>query len=152
MPRVLTFLSHATRPSPLSPTIRSALLALTHDLHVLAIDSPHVVLAFAKVARRVVDNDGARLAQGNHSVVTEEKVITPGWKAHRHRSAAFANPRPPAVPATLEITLEEYYAAAAAMGLLAAQSEECDPEWASEWALNFGAVMAARARERRKKR
>jgi hypothetical protein len=74
---------------------------------------------------------------------------TPGWKPRR--AAAFVNPRPPAVPASLDLTLEEYYAAAAAMGLLAAQGEECDPDWASEWALKFGSTMAKKARSRRRK-
>lgn len=59
---------------------------------------------------------------------------------------------PPAVPATLELTLEEYYAAAAAIGLLAAQGDEPDPLWASQWALDFGTIMAAEARKRRAKR
>ena len=77
--------------------------------------------------------------------------VSAGWKPRRPE-AGLTNPKPPALPATLHLTLEEYYAAAGAMGLLAAQGEECDPEWASEWALNFGAVMARAARERRKKR
>lgn len=79
-------------------------------------------------------------------------MATPGWKPRRPRTAtALANPRPPAAPATLDLTLEEYYAAAGAMGLLAAQGEECDPEWAAEWALKFGVKLAAKARERRNK-
>lgn len=76
---------------------------------------------------------------------------TPGWKPKQRRSA-LANPRPPAVPATLDLTIDEYYAAAGAIGLLAAQGEECDPEWAADWALDFGRVMAAKAERRRKRK
>ena len=70
---------------------------------------------------------------------------TRGWNTR----VALLNPRAPAVPATLDITLEEYYAAAGAIGLLSAQLQEPDPRWASEWSLNFGATMAAEARRRR---
>lgn len=60
------------------------------------------------------------------------------------------NPRTPSVPASLNLTLEEYFAAAGAVGLLSAQIEEPDATWACEWSLNFGAAMAAAARKRRK--
>ena len=50
-----------------------------------------------------------------------------GWNAWE---SGFSNPRVPSVPATLELTLEEYYAAAALMGLLAAQRKEPDIAWA----------------------
>ena len=63
---------------------------------------------------------------------------------------ALTNPRPPAAPATLDITLEEYYAAAGAIGLLSAQIEEPDPEWVCEWSHKFGATMAEAARKRRR--
>lgn len=76
---------------------------------------------------------------------------TPGWKP-RSPSSRLTNPRPPAVPATLDLTIDEYYAAAGAIGLLAAQGEECDPEWAADWALEFGRTMAAKARTKRKGR
>lgn len=71
-----------------------------------------------------------------------------GWNPR----ASLVNPRPPAVPATLNITLEEYYAAAGAIGLLSAQLEEPDPEWAMKWSLDFGERMAAEARRRRARR
>lgn len=77
---------------------------------------------------------------------TEQPVQ--GWNTRR----AYMNPRPPAVPATMDITLEEYFSAAAVMGLLAAQIDQPDPEWASEWALKFGTLMAEKARKRRGKR
>jgi hypothetical protein len=64
----------------------------------------------------------------------------------------LSNPRPPAVPATLNITLEEYYAAAGAIGLLSAQLHEPDPEWAMKWSFEFGERMAKEARRRRKRR
>lgn len=59
------------------------------------------------------------------------------------------NPRPPAAPASLDLSLEEYFAAAGVIGLLSAQVEEPDAEWASRWALAFGKTMAAHAREHR---
>lgn len=71
-----------------------------------------------------------------------------GWNSR----SQFSNPRPPAVPATLEITLEEYYEAAGVIGLLSAQLQEPDPDWASDWALDFGKRMAAKARKRRKQK
>lgn len=76
------------------------------------------------------------------------KEPTPGWKS----SEAFANPRPPAVPATLDLTLEEYFGAAALMGLMSAQHGEPNKGWASRWALDLGEAMASEARRRRHKR
>ncbi len=74
----------------------------------------------------------------------------PGWNAQRE--TALANPRPPATPATLSLTLDEYFAAAATIGLLAAQEHEPDPEWAKNWSLDFGERMAREARRRRAKK
>lgn len=70
-----------------------------------------------------------------------------GWNTR----SKLQNPRPPAAPASLDITLEEYYAAAGAIGLLSAQLDEPDPDWASEWALEFGERMAEKSRRRRLK-
>lgn len=72
----------------------------------------------------------------------------PGWNAG---TTPLSNPRPPAVPASLQLTLAEYYAAAATIGLLAAQDVEPDPEWAAKWSLDFGARMAREAQRRRRK-
>lgn len=79
---------------------------------------------------------------------------TPGWKARTDHvtPTALVNPRTPAVPATLDLRLEEYFASAALIGILAAQDEEPDKEWASEWAMEQGRIMAAKAREQRKAR
>lgn len=71
-----------------------------------------------------------------------------GWNSR----SPLKNPRPPAAPATLDITLEEYYAAAGVIGLLSAQLQEPDPDWASDWALDFGKRMAAKSRKRRKQK
>ena len=73
---------------------------------------------------------------------------TPGWKPKRP-ALAWVNPRTPAVPATLDLRVEEYYAAAALMGILASQGEEPDQEWACEWAVEMGEKMASAARKRR---
>lgn len=70
---------------------------------------------------------------------------TRGWNSRR----AIKNPKPPAVPATLDLSLEEYYAAAGAIGLLSAQLDEPEAQWAAEWSLDFGEKMAAEARRRR---
>lgn len=74
---------------------------------------------------------------------------TPGWKP-RHEPTPLANPRPPALPASLDIQLHEYFAAAGVIGLLAAQGEEPDVEWAIKWSLKFGEKMAAQARGKKK--
>ncbi len=73
---------------------------------------------------------------------------TAGWKSHR--VLAFANPRTPAVPATLDLQLDDYFAAATLMGLLASQAEKPEKEWACEWSFAMGEIMARRARERRR--
>lgn len=74
----------------------------------------------------------------------------PGWNTQPDDS--LANPRPPAVPATLNLTLDDYFAAAAAIGLLAAQEHEPDADWARKWSLEFGEKMARDARRRRQRR
>ena len=74
---------------------------------------------------------------------------TPGWKG---RALGFANPRLPSVPTTLALTLEEYYAAGALMGLLASQHDEPDRKWACEWSFGMGRSMAAEALRRRRGR
>jgi hypothetical protein len=77
-----------------------------------------------------------------------QEVPVAGWNT----ATALANPRTPAVPASLDLTLEEYFAAAALVGILGAQHKEPDMAWASKWASEMGVVMAAEARKRRKKR
>lgn len=79
---------------------------------------------------------------------TPNRTPSRGWNSRR----ALKNPRTPAVPATLDISQEEYFAAAALMGLLAAQMEQPDAEWAAGLALDFGATMAKKARQRRKRK
>lgn len=74
-----------------------------------------------------------------------------GWNAREVRTG-LQNPRTPAVPASLELSLEEYYAAAALVGLLSAQEKEPDIEWAAQWAHEMGVTMAAESRKRRRKR
>jgi hypothetical protein len=82
--------------------------------------------------------------------VSWKRSVNPvsGWNTKQ----ALANPRPPAVPASLDLTIEEYFAAAGAIGLLAAQLDEPDPVWAAKWALEFGITMAAMARTQRLRR
>jgi hypothetical protein len=70
----------------------------------------------------------------------------PGWNGG---GTTLANPRPPAAPATLDLTLEDYFSAAALIGVLAAQRFEPDRAWASKWANDMGELMAAEAQRRR---
>lgn len=56
------------------------------------------------------------------------------------------------MPATLNLTQEEYYAAATLMGLLASQAEEPNKKWARDWSFCMGDLMALEARRRRRKR
>ena len=82
---------------------------------------------------------------------TAHAVSTPirGWQG---RGATLTNPRPPAVPATLMLSIEEYYAAAALMGLLAAQEGEPDMDWCAEWAWKMGRQLAATTRGKTRSR
>lgn len=78
---------------------------------------------------------------------------TPGWKGLAAVGRqAFVNPRAPSVPATLDLTLREYFAATSLMGLLASMTDEPDQSWACSWAFRMGEKMAAESRRRRKKR
>lgn len=71
-----------------------------------------------------------------------------GWKPRTTRTN-WQNPRPPGTPATLDLTLGEYFAAAATIGVLAAQGEEPDREWLQDWSLEYGYEMAEKAKRRR---
>lgn len=77
---------------------------------------------------------------------------TPGWKGKSSGGTGWRNPRMPSVPATLALTLDEYFAAASVMGLLASQHEEPDPQWCADWSFKMGRTMAAEARKRRRSR
>jgi hypothetical protein len=74
---------------------------------------------------------------------------TPGWQGW---DTALANPRPPSVPATLNLNLAEYFTAAALIGSLSAQTKEPDPKWACEWSFGLGERMASEAQRRRRSR
>lgn len=74
-----------------------------------------------------------------------------GWQPLGARTG-WANPRPPAAPAELHLSIEEYFAAAALMGLLASQGEEPDMKWAADWAAKMGTTLAKRLRHRGKQR
>jgi hypothetical protein len=63
----------------------------------------------------------------------------------------WRNPRTPAVPATLDITLDEYFTAASIMGLLASQVAEPDRQWCCDWSFKMGRTMAREAARRRRK-
>jgi hypothetical protein len=56
------------------------------------------------------------------------------------------------VPATLDLTLDEYFTATSLMGLLASQSQEPDKQWCRDWSFHMGRQMAAEARRRRRTR
>ncbi len=76
---------------------------------------------------------------------------TPGWKAGV-RLPHFINSRPPSVPTTMDLRLNEYFAGAALIGVLASQADEPDPEWACEWSWKMGRKMAAQAAKARKRK
>jgi hypothetical protein len=73
----------------------------------------------------------------------------PGWKS---APAVFLNARSPSVPATLALSLEEYFTASALVGLLASQHDEPDHRWACQWSYKMGKTMAQEAIKRRRKK
>jgi hypothetical protein len=75
----------------------------------------------------------------------------PGWKGRSTRTL-FTNARVPSVPATLDISLHEYYAAAALMGLIASQHDEPNQKWACQWSFEMGQRMAHEAVKHRRTR
>lgn len=84
--------------------------------------------------------------------VDQRAKPTPGWKGSP-LLPRFANPRPPSVPTTMDLRLDEYFAGAALVGVLSSQHEEPDTEWACEWAWKMGRKMAhAAVKLRAKKR
>lgn len=76
---------------------------------------------------------------------------TPGWKGHDTPRRGWQNARPPSVPSSLDLNLEEYYAAGTLLGLLASQSKEPNKRWCRDWSFEMGAMMAACALRRRRK-
>lgn len=74
-----------------------------------------------------------------------------GWQGH---DPGFVNPRAPSVTASVaqQLSLDDYFAAAALMGLLASQSREPDQQWAANWSLQMGTRLARVVRKRRLKR
>jgi hypothetical protein len=79
-------------------------------------------------------------------VAWQQERPMPGW----NNRAEFQKPRTPAVPASLDLALEEYYAAAALVG--SAHSQEPGMRWAASRAHKKGGTMAAESRKRRKGR
>lgn len=77
---------------------------------------------------------------------------TPGWKGSRTRPVGWRNPRTPSVPATLDLTLDDYFTATSLMGLIASQDEEPNQQWCRDWSFKMGRMMAAEARRRRRTR
>lgn len=88
-------------------------------------------------------------AQRGAGAATARKPPTPGWKALGHPRGAWKNPRTPSVPATLDLTLEEYFSAGALIGILSSQAEEPNQRWACDWSFQMGRAMAKEARRRR---
>ncbi len=77
---------------------------------------------------------------------------TPGWKGWSSLKIGWRNPRTPGVPATLDLTLDEYFTATSLMGLLASQNDEPDLQWCRDWSFKMGRAMATEARRRRKRK
>ncbi len=76
---------------------------------------------------------------------------TPGWKAKNDLRHGWRNPRTPSVPATLELSLDEYYTAASLLGLISSQAEEPNQDWCRDWSFSMGSKMATEARKRRRR-
>lgn len=79
------------------------------------------------------------------------KQPTPGWKGHALLRHGWRNPRVPSVPATLDLSLDEYFTAGALLGLLASQVDEPNRKWCRDWSFDMGLMMAKEARRRREK-
>ncbi len=60
------------------------------------------------------------------------------------------NPRPPAAPGSLNLNLEQYYAACAVMGAVSAHQHQGPPDMNSltDWACDVGDMMAKKAKQR----
>lgn len=96
---------------------------------------------------RLLRGDGAA---GVRRSATPPKP-TPGWKARGAPRPGWKNPRAPSVPATLDLTLDEYFAATSLMGLLASQAAEPNQRWCCDWSFKMGQTMAKAARRHRKR-
>jgi hypothetical protein len=99
---------------------------------------------------RTTSKTASRRTDGKVNRASTTKQPTPGWKGHPIGTMGWRNPRVPAVPATLDINLSEYYAAATLMGLVASQVKEPNKRWCRDWSLDMGRIMAIGARQRRK--
>jgi hypothetical protein len=71
----------------------------------------------------------------------------PGWP----RGTRFVNARPPSVPTTLDLRLNEYYAGAVVIGLTASADREPNKKWARKWSFDMGDEMQAEALLRRRR-
>ncbi len=78
------------------------------------------------------------------------KAPTPGWKGLAR--VGWRNPRAPSVPATLDLTLDEYFTATSLMGLLASQVDEPNQRWCCDWSFKMGRAMATEAKRLRRAR
>jgi hypothetical protein len=56
------------------------------------------------------------------------------------------------VPATLHLSLDEYFATASLMGLLAASKDEPNKKWACRWSYDMADIMAKEAEKRRRRK
>lgn len=81
---------------------------------------------------------------------TKRREPTPGWKGEL--PSGWKNPRPPAVPATLDLRLNEYYTAATLMGLLAGQKSEPNKRWCRDWSIEMGDMVGTAVLRRRRQR
>lgn len=73
-----------------------------------------------------------------------------GWRG-KGVVLQFSNPRTPSVPTTLDLRLDEYFAAAAVIGLIASQVHEPNQDWLADWSFRMGEKMAAVAHRRRRR-
>ncbi len=82
----------------------------------------------------------------NTAATWRTETPEPGWRGWG--SNGVTNPRPPTVPATLHLNLEQYYTACALIGLLSSQSSEPNRDWVAGWSCDVGQAVAAEAKKR----
>src|SRR6185503_19478000 len=103
-----------------------------------------------RLQRRVRNRDVARTVRAGGGAARADEP-TPGWKA-RGTMLQFVNGRVPSVPTTLDLRLNEYFAGAVVMGLLAGQAHEPNKKWARKWSFDMGDEMANEALARRRRK
>lgn len=126
-----------------TPLTISRTYALALKLRQLVAANPDA----APIIERVLDHGLALFAGMKPKQTTPHGHAPLPWR-ERAAHAATVNPRPPTLPTGVITSLEEYYAACAVIGMLAALTDEPDTDSAVAWSCDFGEKMAREARRR----